>query len=199
MTSDLGVLRELIKKTALVKLEKTGYGGKFAELEETGDGPDENRYSIRIKGIPDDAVIIKTDAFPDTRSIFKGLQGECKRADYAIVASTRSKNYIVYMEMKKDKSDGDIVKQLKGSECFVSYCRAIVDQFWPNQPNFLGFDSYESRFVSFTKIRITKSPTRVHKPQTQVHVGADLHDTPEYMLRIDYVKDGNGIHFNKLI
>ena len=194
MTSDLGVLRELIKGDALVKLEKTGYGGNFAELEETGDGPDENRYSIRITRIPDDAVIIKTDMFPDPRSIFKGLKGECKckRADYALVASNGSNNYIVYMEIKKGKGDrGGIINQLKGSECFVSYCRAIAGRFW-NRPNFLDSDSYENRFVSITKIGISKSRTRARG-------SAGLHDAPERMLKIDNVKDGGGVHFSRLL
>lgn len=192
MTSDLGVLRELIKEDALVKIEKTDYGRKVAKLEETGDGTDQNRYSIRIKGIPDDAVIIKTDMFPAPKSIFKNLKGECKRADFVIIASTRSKNYIVYMEMKKSRGDGDIVKQLKGSECFVSYCRAIADRFWDDQPNFLDSNSYKSRFVSITKIGISKSRTRPRG-------SADPHDTPERMLIIDYINDGNEVHFSKLI
>ena len=191
MTSDLDVLRELINEDALVKLEKTRYGGNVAELEETGDGTDEDRYSIQIKGIPDDAVIIKTDVFPAPKKIFKCGRGECKRADYAIVASSRSKNYIVYMEMKKGRGGGDIVKQLKGSECFVSYCRAIADRFW-DQPNFLDSNSYKSRFVSIKKIGIRKSRTRPHG-------SADPHDTPERMLRIDYINDGDGVHFSRLI
>ena len=193
MTSDLDVLRELINDGALVQLSgEPGHGRRPAKLEETGDDTDENRYSIRIKGIPDDAVVIKTDAFPAPKSIFKCLRGECKRADYVIIASTGSKNYIVYMEMKKGKGDrGDIVDQLKGSECFVSYCRAIAGLFW-NRPNFLDSNSYESRFVSITKIGISKSRTRAHG-------SAGLHDAPERMLKIDNVKDEGGVHFSRLL
>ena len=193
MTSDLDVLRELINDGALVQLSgEPGHGRRPAKLEETGNDTDENRYSIWIKGIPDDAVIIKTDAFPAPKSIFKCGRGECKRADYVIVASTGSKNYIVYMEMKKGRGDrGNIVDQLKGSECFVSYCRAIAGRFW-NRPNFLDSNSCESRFVSITKIGISKSPTRPRG-------SAGLHDAPEKMMRIDYVGDGGGVHFSKLI
>lgn len=187
MTSDLDVLRELIHEDALVRLEGPDHGRGVAALEEADD-PD--RYSIRIKGVPNDAVVIKTDAFPAPKSIFKCGRGECKRADYVIVASSGKKSYVVYVEMKKGKANPrDIVDQLKGSECFVSYCRAIVCRFW-SRPDFLG--PCESRFVSITKIGISKSRTRKRRR-------AGRHDAPESMLKIDDIRDGGEVHFSKLI
>lgn len=187
MTSDLDVLRELIHEKALARLEGPDHGKRVAVLEEGGDS---GRYSIRIKGIPKDAVVIKTDAFPAPKGIFKCRRGECKRADYVIAASSGKNSYVVYVEMKKGRGNlRDIVDQLKGSECFVSYCRAIVCRFW-NRPNFLS--SCESRFVSITKIGISKSRTREPRYPGR-------HDTPESMLKLDNIKDGGGVHFSRLI
>ena len=187
MTSDLDVLRELINEDALVQFEESAHERRVAVLKEADD-PD--RYSITIKGVPKDTVVIKTDAFPAPERIFKCERGECKRADYVIVASSGRRSYVVYVEMKQGKGNPrDIVAQLKGSECFVSYCRAIACRFW-DQPNFLS--SCESRFVSITKIGISKSRTR--QPR---HAGR--HDAPESMLKIDNIKDGGELHFSKLI
>lgn len=187
MTSDLDVLRELIHEDALARLERPEHGRRVAVLEETGG---RDRYSIRIKGVPDDAVVIKTDAFPAPKGIFKCQGGECKRADYVIVTSFDKKSYVVYVEMKKGKDNPrDIVAQLKGSECFISYCRAIACRFW-SRPDFLG--PCESRFVSITKIGISKSRTRKRRR-------AGRHDAPESMLKIDNIRDGGGVHFSKLI
>lgn len=191
MTSDLDVLRELINEDARVRLEGPDHGRRVAVLKEADD-PD--RYSIKIRGVPNDAVVIKTDAFPAPKRIFKCQKGECKRADYVIVASVGNKNYVVYVEMKRgemkrSKDKSHIIAQLKGSECFVSYCRAIACRFW-NRPNFL--DPCENRFVSITKIGISKSRTRDPR-----HAGR--HDAPESMLKIDNVKDGGPLHFSKLI
>ena len=186
MTTDLDVLRELINEDALVQFEKRGHGGRVAELKEVDDS---GRYSIRITGIPKDAVVIKTDAFPAPKGIFKCERGECKRADYVIVASFGKRSYVVYVEMKRGKFKRDIVSQLKGSECFVSYCRAIACRFW-GRSNFLS--SCESRFVSITKIGLRKSPTR--EPHR-----AGRHHAPERMLKIDNIKDGGQLHFSKLI
>lgn len=188
MTSDLDVLRELINENALVRLEGPDYG-RVAVLEEAG-APGRIQYSIKIKGIPNDAVVIKTDAFPPPRSIFTCRRGECKRADYVIVASSKKGNFIVYMEMKRGRGKRrDIVDQLKGSECLISYCQAIACGFW-NRPNFLG--PYERRFVSFTKIGISKSRTRDVRPTW-------LHDAPDRMCTIGTIRSGGEVNFRRLI
>lgn len=162
-------------------------GGGSQSSREAGDL---DRYSIRIEGIPKDAVVIRTDAFPAPKDIFKCRRGECKRADYVIVASSGKKSYVVYVEMKKGKGNRpDIVAQLKGSECFVSYCRAIACRFW-SRPNFL--DPCESRFVSITNIGLRKSPTR----EPSYH---GRHDAPESMLKIGDVGDGGALHLSRLI
>lgn len=188
MTSDLDVLRELINEDALVRLDGSDHEGRVAVLEEVTDSG-RIQYSIKITKVPDNAVVIKADAFPAPRRIFRCQRGECKRGDYIIMASFRNKSYVVYVEMKKGKGDSDVVHQLKGSECFVSYCQAIAGRFW-SRPNFLG--PCESRFVSITKIGISRFGTRERRQ-------ADLHDEPERMLKIDYIRDGGELPFIRLI
>ena len=187
--SDLDVLQELINERALVPLEKTPYGKKTVDLVEC-DRQGKVLYSIKIKGVPDDTVVVKTDMFHSPKGIFTCRRGECKRADYVIIANSDTANFIVHVEMKEGKGNtGEIVNQLKGSECFISYLRAIVSRFW-QQSKFL--DQYENRFVTFREIRSRKSPTRKSRPPV-------LHNVPGKMFKIDDVKDGGKVYFGRLI
>ena len=127
--SDLDVLQELIYEGALIPLMETPYGGKIVVLGES-DSQGGIQYSIKIKGIPDDSVVVKTDMFPSPRGIFSCQRGECKRADYVIVTNSETDNFIVHVEMKKGEGNAsEMINQLKGSECFIAYCRAIVCRF----------------------------------------------------------------------
>ena len=187
--SDLDILHELINEHALVQLEETPYGKKTVILDESGS-QDQIQYSVKIKGIPDDAIVVRTDIFYSPRSIFACQKGECKRADYVIITNSETANFIIYVEMKKGKGKkSEIISQLKGSECFISYCRAIVCKFW-QQSRFL--DQYENRFVTFRKIGISKSQTRKKAPSV-------LHDVPDEMLEISDVGNGGEVYFGRLI
>lgn len=127
--------------------------------------------------MPDNAVVIKADAFKSPDTVFNGSHGECKRADFVIVADAGNKKFILCIEMKATKgSEKEIVQQLTGAQCFVAYCRAIGQSFW-NLRNFL--DGYEYRFVSVGHINIPKKNTRIIR-QTGVH------NRPDKMLKIDW-------------
>ena len=196
--SDLDVLGELINKKALVQLEQNSCGKKTVTLDEF-DSQGQTQYSIKIEGIPENTIVVKTDIFPSPGSIFACQKGECKRADYVIITNSATANLIVYVEMKKGKGrKSEIINQLKGSECFISYCRAIVFRFW-QQSKFL--EQYENRFVTFRNIGIRKSPTRIRprKSLTRESRSAKLHDEPGKMLRISDVGDGGEIPFRRLI
>lgn len=185
--SDLAVLHELIKREAQVSLTTTSYGKRTAALEEST--PQGNvQYSIQIKGIPNDAIVIKTDMFPAPDSIFTCQKGECKRADYVIIASSSKGNFILYIEMKKGRGKSrEIVDQLKGSACFISYCREIGRQFWQQQ-DFLG-SGYKHRFVTIREIGTDRRPT-VEKPQF------GLNDSPQNALKII---GKASLHFRELV
>lgn len=188
--SDLDVLQELINERALVPLEETPYGGKKTVDLVERDRQGNILYSIKIKGIPNDTIVVKTDRFTSPETIFACLRGECKRADYVIIANSDTANFIIYVEMKRGRGNmGEIIDQLKGSECFISYCRMIVCKFW-QQSRFL--DQYENRFVTFRRIGIRKSQTRKRSPSI-------LHDVPDKMLKISTIGNGGEVHFSKLI
>ncbi|NEP60630.1 MAG: hypothetical protein F6K31_27135, partial [Symploca sp. SIO2G7] len=120
-----------------------------------------------------------------------GKRGECKRADFVIIADTDNKKVrkvILCIEMKAGKggTESEIIQQLKGAQCFVAYCREIGQLFW-NQKNFLK--GYEYRFVSLRDISIAKKTTR-----TSAKIGT--HDCPERMLKIT---SPHHLQFNRLV
>ncbi|HEY9852165.1 MAG TPA: hypothetical protein V6D28_22010 [Leptolyngbyaceae cyanobacterium] len=183
--SDIAILKEMIKDSATVPLEDPyGNGRKQVKLTE----PPPANYCVTIIGMPDDdeVIIIKADAFSSPNAVFKGNSGECKRADFVIIANTSQRKVILCIEMKAGKggSEADIIQQLKGAQCFVAYCREIGQSFW-NQPNFLK--SYEYRFVSIRDISISKKPSRID---------SGIHDRPDRMLKIS---SPHNLQFNQLI
>lgn len=150
--SDIAILKQMIKPTATVPL-KENYQKKLVTLKEPSDN-----YEITIYGMPDDdeVIVIKVDAFRAPTTVFQGNRGECKRADFIIIADTDKKKVILCIEMKggnKTSKEKDIIQQLKGAQCFIAYCRAIGQSFWAQQ-NFLS--GYEYRFVSIKDIKIAK-------------------------------------------
>lgn len=166
--SDVDVLRDLLREDALAATEQSSSGKTTVVLEESEDPP----YELSVTGIPYDAIAFKTDRFPPPTSVFNNRRGECKRADYVIVAFDDEQGWIVYVEMKRGAGErADIERQLRGARCVVAYCRAIVEEFWHGR-RFL--QNYHERFVTVRNIRIGKRPTREGK--------RPVHDNPKDML-----------------
>ena len=188
--SDFDILRDLIRYEALASVEDE-YGKETIVLEESGN-QQQSAYSLKIRNVPDDFIAFKIDAFPAPKKIFKNDKGECKRADFVIIASDNKVNWIVHIEMKGGNtgSGKEIKQQLRGARCLVAYCRAIGQEFW-QEPNFLEEKNYQQRFISVKNIRIPKRPTRQDSKSGQ-------HDTPENMLRIDGLAKGK-LQFNELV
>ncbi len=129
---DLDILRQMIKDDAKISLSDN-YGKWKVELTE----PQHSDSSVCICGLPDDAVVIKADAFKSPDMVFNGSKGECKRADFVIVAAAANKKVILCIEMKATKgSEKEIIQQLKGAQCFVAYCQEVGKVFW-NHETFL--------------------------------------------------------------
>ncbi len=181
-SNDITILDQIIKDNAKVPLIDN-YGKKQVNLTET-HGTD---YSVTIRGIPDDTLIIKIDLFEAPKSLFQGIKGECKRCDYVIISDSPIKKMIVLIEMKAGKAlEKEVIQQLKGGKCLVKYCQQIGQEFW-REIDFLN--NYDYRFISLKNISISKKSTR-NKKQAQ------LHDSPENMLKIYSPK---GLQFNQLI
>jgi hypothetical protein len=187
--SDIAMLKEMIKDCAIVELEYQKEYKRDSYLLKLTENQD--NYSFVVNGMPkpDEVIVIKLDEFFDVRKIFTGSKGECKRADFIIIANTPTEKVILCLEMKKGKdSNTSITKQLKGAKYFVSYCREIGRLFW-NQPDFL--QDYQYRFVSIKNISISKTNTSSPKFSQK----SEIHDQPEKMLKIS----AKAKHFQELI
>lgn len=179
--SDLDILHQMIKNDAKLSLADN-YGKKIVKLTE----PQHPDSSATIFGLPDNAVVIKVDAFKSPDTVFNGSRGECKRADFVIVADTGNEKVILYIEMKATKgSEKKIIQQLTGAQCFVAYCRKIGQAFW-DQRTFL--DGYVERFVSIVH-------TSIPKKKTQITRQTGTHDRPDRMLKIAWP---HHLHFDHL-
>lgn len=172
MMTDLDILRQMIKGSASVPLEDSNGRKKMVRLTE----PQHRASVVIIAGLPDDAIVIKADAFTPPTSVFSDTKGECKRADFVVIADSGDKKVILYIEMKARKggTETEIIQQLKGAHCFVAYCQEIGRFFW-DAPTFLA--DYRYRFISVREISISKRPTRFDKK-------VDVHDRPDRMLKI---------------
>lgn len=177
--TDFEILGQLIRDSARVQVD-----GKTVELSEP-----QHNYSVRIGGLPKEIFVIKVDEFKAPSSIFNGSKGECKRADFMIIAASDHKRFIVCIEMKANKSatETEIIEQLKGAKCFADYCQTVGRSFW-GESEFLK--KYEFRFVSLRKISIAKQETRL-KPVKGIH------NVPERMLKINSPQQRQ--EFNKLV
>ena len=188
MRADFDILEALIRDEALASVEHS-YGKKALVLTESGNTPGSG-YSLTVRDVPDDAIALKADAFPAPISIFRGDNGECKRADFVIIASDGGSKWVVYIEMKKGggRTELEIVRQLRGAECLIAYCRAIGQKFWQAH-NFLD-NSYRPCFVSVRDIGAQKRPSF---PQRSAR-----HDAPERMLKIK-APPNSTVRFKQLV
>lgn len=182
---DIAILKEMIQETATIQLENQSNKKQVTLVE-----PPPANYSVTIHGMPDSeqVIIIKIDTFSSPNAVFKGNNGECKRADFVIIADTDKKKVILCIEMKGGKggAETEIIQQLKGAQCFVAYCREIGRSFWKQQDFLKG---YEYRFVSIRDISISKRKTRIER-------STGTHNCPERMLKIS---SPNRLEFNHLV
>jgi hypothetical protein len=178
---DMDILNQMIKDSAKLLLSEH-YNRMKVELAE----PLHTQSSAMIYGVPENTVVIKVDTFSSPDAVFIGSQGECRRADYVIVSNADRQKVIVYIEMKATKGRAlEIIQQLKGAQCFVSYCREVGKAFW-KEPDFMN--NYRHRFVSISHTSIPKRKTRIARKTGK-------HDQPEKMLKIDWP---HHLQFNQL-
>ena len=192
MNPDLDLLRDLIKDEAVVTAKQDWHGNSFSLKLNEPNGRDSPGYEMKIRNTPEDTIAIKSDLFPPPQMIFRNNRGECKRADFVIIAMDGRQNWIVYIEMKRGRhgSEGHIKKQLQGSRCFVEYCRIVGRTFWKT-PGFLTENDYQQRYVSVKNIGVNKKTSRRTRKRP-------LHDQPENLLKISSPSP-RGICFNDLV
>ena len=179
--NDIEILQEMLICDAQVPLQQE-QGRPSVELIET-----QNNTTVKIIGLPYDSIAIRAEDFKDPLTVFEGLKGERKRADFVIVSNEEQRKWIISIETQagNSKTAKHVEAQLKGAQCFMSYCKCIGKSFWESE-EFL--DGYEYRFVSIAYTNMHKRSTHPNKPRP-------LHNRPEHFLKLS----GQSHHFSKLI
>lgn len=154
--TDLDILNDMIMDSAKVDVEPKSDPNKASVTLKEPQSP---KSEVTIYGLPHNAIVIKVDTFKSPDTILTEKRGQRKRSDYIIVTDKNGKKNILYIEIKTTGGkENAIIEQLKGSVCFVGYCKEIAKEFW-YEKDFLS--EFESRFVSFTHTgSIDKKPTR---------------------------------------
>ena len=122
--TDLDILNDMIMDSAKVDIEpKSGSNKASVTLKE----PQSPSSEVTIYGLPRDAIVIKVDKFKSPDTILTEARDQRKRSDYIIVANKNDKMNILHIEIKTtNDKEKEIIKQLKGSVCFVGYCKEIA-------------------------------------------------------------------------
>ena len=173
--NDIEILQEMLVPDIQIPLQQ-GRGKPSVELIDAQAGT-----TVAIKGVPHDAIVIRAEDFEAPLAVFDGSKGERKRADFVIVSVNENGKWIICIETQRGdyKKPAEVVAQLKGAQCFISYCKCIGKSFWESE-EFL--DGYEPRFVSIAGLNLEKQGTRSYSPHIQSK--GKLHDTPDAFLRI---------------
>ena len=184
LVNDIHILREMLADGVQVGLQQ-GPGRLSVKLIDL-----QADTTVEIKGLPPDSIVIRAEDFERPLAVFNGSKGEGKRADFVIVSNDeRERKWIICLETKGgNKTRAEVVAQLKGAKCFISYCKCIGKAFWESE-EFL--DDYEYRFVSV--VRLNDPRKRRTEP---FYYTESLHDRPEVFLKISRMFS---IHFSKLI
>jgi hypothetical protein len=187
--SDIAILKEMFKANILEKLENRQEGTHEVYSVKLKEPKDDYFIIIDRMSNDNEVIIINPEAFKAPTLLFNGNKYECKRSDFVIV--DEKQKVILYIEMKRTKgSKKDVVAQLRGAKCFVSYCKEIGREFWKKE-KFL--DSYAHRFVVVDHIdnKISKNRNRVTRQDIDT-----IHDRPEAVLSIPYRQN---LKFDNLI
>jgi hypothetical protein len=181
--SDIAILKEMIRDISTVTFVPSQTRNKVILTE-----PHPPNYSVTIDGMPDEenVIVIKADDFKSPSTIFRGDHGECKRADFVIIADTGTKKVILCIELKAGQKGQtqEILQQLEGARCFAEYCKEIGKSFW-HQPKFLT--GYDYRFVSIKNISIKKQ-------RSIIEAGSNAVSKTPFLIR-----EGSHFQFNDLI
>ncbi len=174
--NDIELLQKLFEDR-LIKSKESVYGKPYIELKES------DLYSITIQNVPEDAVAIKTDSFPNLQGFFNCCSniGQCKRADFVIITDDK----LIFIELcKGKKQEKKVVQQLKGAQCVIEYCRNISDKFY-NYNSLLKNNIH--CFVSVSNIGVNKRGSKQKQYQN---------NTPDNFLKIN--ASNNLLQFNAL-
>jgi hypothetical protein len=149
------------------------------------DDPAAKLKRMEIRGVPKGSLLLRMQRYPEPRHIFKSTKGECKRCDYIVLAPWKSGLYILYVEMKSSRLDNrDTIPQLRGADCFMTYCRALAERFHSAE---ISSCPFEKRFILFC---VKNSNKKSIVPRT----ASAVHSSPENMKKfpVGNSKTGEG-------
>lgn len=160
------LVKQLLKDDVIIQPTPTKSNQNYTyKLSE----PDSD-YTLEIKGVPLNSVIIKCDKFPSTSNFFDSKNNECKRSDYVIIS--QEDKLIIIIELKRSKNSSsyqDVIAQLKGATCIVKYCELLIEEFLKRKKI---FSQYKYRYIKFQAKIQKRSFNNKNNP---------LNDTPEKM------------------
>ena len=148
--NDIEILKEMLVSDAQVPLRQAGGRPLSVELTDR-----QANTTVEIKGLPHDSIVIRAEDFEDPLTVFVGSKGERKRADFMIVSNEEQGKWIICIETQAGnyKRRREVIEQLKGTLCFVHYCKCIGKEFWEWE-EFL--DGYQYRFISMIDVNSNK-------------------------------------------
>ena len=188
--NDIEILQDMLSFAVRVPLQQEGQNKPSVQLID-----DQAATAVEIKGLPYDSIVIRAEDFENPLTIFNGSKGERKRADFVIVSNEEQGKWIICIETQagNDKSEGHIIAQLKGAQCFIGYCKCIGISFWESV-EFL--DGYQYRFVSMANINSNKVTKKTRPYSPHIQSKGELHDTPDDFLKF---LQSPSLYFRKLL
>ena len=188
--NDIEILKKMVISDAQVPLEQDQ--GRPTSVKLTDK---QAKTTVEIKGLPHDSIVIRAEDVEDPLTVFKGLKGERKRADFVIVSNEDTKKWIICIETQagNSKNLAHVEAQLKGAQCFISYCKCIGRSFWELK-EFL--DGYQYRFISMVDINSNKETKKTRPYSPHIQSKGKLHDTPDAFLKI---LRSPSLYFRKLL
>ena len=192
MKDDISRLEKLLNPGALVETESGKVAGKgkvrlSEEINETG-----KEYSIDVKNLPNDTLVIKADKYPQNETISKSFR---MRADYILV----NEDEMVFVELKSGKirRKKDIEQQLMGAQCLMDYLICIGRRFF-NDDNFLKTTSAKQHFVAIIDFNNQTGGFKSRKRDTVSKTTPN--DRPEKMASIKAgSSSSNSLYYKKLL
>lgn len=140
--TDIDILKKILLPDACAQIE-----GGTVTLRENH----QTEYSVSIRSLPDDCIVIKTDRFREQDTFLTDENGIQKRCDYVLISESNKK--IIFIELKKGSPNSkDIISQLKGGTCVIEYLRNISVQFW--ESNILS--EYKKIYIAWTDAGTSK-------------------------------------------
>ena len=183
--NDIKILKEMLRSRVRVPLQYKKGKSPSVKLKDK-----ESKATIEIENLPQDSIVIKPETFEFKYVVFAGSKDERRRADFVIVSNEGTRKWIIFIEIKEGKIDGQkrnrVIAQLRGAQCIMDYCKSIGREFWSAKGFLRGYDY---RFVGIVDI------DNINKETTHLFQSQGKHSRPDVFLPIS---GRQSLYFNEL-